>query len=143
VILSAARSQSFSSEIRGNVIVSSYYSFGYTHGFSSVKEIEKEQRELRQKIQCKTIDNYALAGLNHFLGYFQTMGRLVRACKRGIVLKYEDMIDDWEQFVAGLTRYLEFDDAVLRQIYERSRPLEAEDLQSHRRSGKPAHTTAN
>jgi Sulfotransferase domain len=120
-----------------DVIVSSYYSFGYTHSFSNVKEVEEEQRELREKIQGKTIDNYALAGANYFLGCFQTIERLFRACKRGVVLKYEDMIDNWEQFVTGLTRYLEFDDAVLRQIYERSRPLETEDLKSHRRSGKP------
>jgi len=120
-----------------DILVSSYYSFGYTHGFSTVKEIEKRQRQLRELIRRKTVDAYALEAANATLNHFHTVDRLAQACRRGIVLKYEDMIANWEKFSSGLTRYLDFDETVLHQICEQSRPLEREDLTSHRRSGRP------
>ena len=120
-----------------DILVSSYYSFGYTHGFGPVRQIEAQQRQAQGLIQRKTIDAYALEAADATLNYFRTIDRLAQACNRGIVLKYEDMIYNWEKFSSGLTRYLDLDPIVLHQIYERSRPLEREDLTSHRRAGRP------
>jgi hypothetical protein len=120
-----------------DIIVSSYYSFGHTHGLSPLRQLENQQRELREKIRSETIDSYALQAGKHFRRYFEIADRVARLCKRGIVLKYEDMIENWEKFSSGLTRYFDLDAKVLEQIYERSRPLKKEDAGSHRRSGKP------
>jgi Sulfotransferase domain len=120
-----------------DILVSSYYSFGYTHGFSTVKEIEERQQQLRELIRRQTVDAYALEAANATLNHLHTIDRLAQACGRGIVLKYEDMILDWKKFSSGLTRYLDFDETVLHQIREQSKPLEREDLASHRRSGRP------
>jgi hypothetical protein len=120
-----------------DILVSAYYSFGYTHGFSEVKEIQQQQRRLRELIRGKTIDDYALEVAASILNGFQIIDRLAQACEQGIVLKYEDMIDNWENFSSGLTKYLDISRKTLRHTYKRSRPLENEDETSHRRSGKP------
>jgi hypothetical protein len=120
-----------------DILVSSYYSFGYSHGFSAVKEIEEEQRQLRELILRQTVDAYALEAADATVNHFHAIDRLAQACRRGVVLKYEDMILDWEKFSSGLTRYLDFDETVLHQICEQSKPMERENLASHRRSGRP------
>src|SRR5947209_5962028 len=38
-----------------DILVSAYYSFGYSHGFSEVKEIREQQQRLRELIRGKTI----------------------------------------------------------------------------------------
>jgi hypothetical protein len=120
-----------------DILVSSYYSFGYTHEFSTVKEIEEQQRQVRELIRRKTIDAFALEVVNATLNHFNTIDRLAQACGRGIVLKYEDMIHNWEKFSSGLTNYLDIGRKALRHSYELSRPLENESDTGHRRSGKP------
>jgi SHS2 domain-containing protein len=120
-----------------DILVSSYYSFGYTHKFSAVKEIEEQQRQARERIRCKTIDTFALEIANATLNHFHIIDRLSQACNRGIVLKYEDMIDNWETFSSELTRYLDIGRKTLRHIYKETRPLENESGTGFRRSGKP------
>ncbi len=120
-----------------DIIVSSYYSFGYTHKFSTVKEIEEQQRQTRELIRRKTIDAFALEMANATLNHFHTIDRLSQACNRGIILKYEDMIDNWEKFSLGLTKYLDIGRKTLRHTYKRTRPLENESETGFRRSGKP------
>ena len=120
-----------------DILVSAYYSFGFTHSFSAVKEIREQQLLHRERVRSKKIDEFALESAVGTLGHFQLVGTLAQACRQGIVLKYEDMIDDWKKFSSGLTTYLDFNRRTLRRIYKRSRPLKKEDLTSHRRSGKP------
>src|ERR1700730_15019273 len=120
-----------------DVLHSFYYSFGYTHEFSTVKEIEEQQRKTRELVLCKTIDAFALEAANATLNHFHTIDRLSQACNRGIVLKYEDMIDNWEKFSSGLTKYLNIGRKTLRHTYKRSRPRQNEEQASHRRCGKP------
>jgi hypothetical protein len=120
-----------------DIIVSSYYSFGYTHEFSTVKEIEERQRLARELIRHKTIDIFALEVANATLEHFHTIDKLAQACGRGIILKYEDMIHNWETFSAGLTKYLDIGRKALRHTYKESRPLENESETGFRRSGKP------
>jgi Sulfotransferase domain len=120
-----------------DIIVSSYYSFGYTHEFSTVKEIKEQQRQARELIRGKTIDTFALEVANPTLNHFQIIERLSQACNRAIVLKYEDMIDNWEKFSSGLTTYLDIGRKTLRHTYKQTRPLENESETGFRRSGKP------
>ncbi len=120
-----------------DILVSWYYSFGYTHEFSTVKEIEEQQRRARELIRRMTIDTFALEVANPILNHFHIIDRLSQACNRGIVLKYEDMIDNWEKFSSGLTKYLNIGRKTLRYTYERTRPLENENETGFRRSGKP------
>lgn len=119
-----------------DIIVSWYYSIAFSHGISPSPEIAQLQHRMRDETQAEGLDGFALRWSDRMLGYFETIDRLAAASQHSVVLRYEDMIDDWENFVAGLTRYLEFDEEVLQQIYERSRPVAKEDNAAHRRSGK-------
>ena len=120
-----------------DILVSAYYSFGYTHGFSNVDEIKEVQEQRKIQIQSKTIDEYALEAAHGTLRNFETVDRLNKACTRSVVLKYEDMIENWDSFAKGLTKYINIKQQVLAQIYAQTRPREREDTKSHRRSGKP------
>jgi hypothetical protein len=120
-----------------SIIVSSYFSFGYTHGLSPVAEFRARQEESRRMIQSKTIDQYALDAAGGALSNFDRLQELSKVCKRSVVLKYEDMIDNWDVFVEDLTKYIDIKPAVLAKIYEKSRPRVEEKTDSHRRSGRP------
>jgi Sulfotransferase domain len=119
-----------------DILVSAYYSFGYSHEFSAVKQIREQQERIRDFVRSRTVDDYVLECAPAAVIYFQTVDRLLGACERSILLKYEDMINDWEKFASGLTRYLDISRRTLRQVYKRTRPRLKEDLTAHRRSGK-------
>jgi hypothetical protein len=119
-----------------DIIVSAYYSFGFTHGRSRVDVVRQKQDEMANDIQSKTLQEYARTTATPIRANFETAGNLLDACQRTVLLKYEDMIESWDHFATDLTRYLQIKPTVLAQIYERTRPRATEDLSSHRRSGK-------
>lgn len=119
-----------------DVLVSQYYSFGGSHLISLVPEIARQQLRDRKDIQTRTIDEYVLDCVNTTLGHFELIARLSDACRQAVVLRYEDMISDWPQFVRSLSRFADFEDSVLSQIYAQTRPRESMDISSHRRSGQ-------
>jgi len=120
-----------------DIVVSAYYSFGYTHAFSPADEVRARQEELRNKIRGMSIDEYALESAGEMLANFETLDKLSKACRRSVVLRYEDMIGNWNCFVRDLTKYVEIKRPVLTQLYKKSRPRKKEHVLSHRRSGKP------
>jgi hypothetical protein len=119
-----------------DILVSAYYSFGYSHQFSTVKEIREQQQQIREFVRSRTIDQYVLESAPAAVSYFQTVDRLIGGCERSILLTYEDMINDWKRFSSGLIQYLDLDRRTLREVYRRSRPRAREDPSAHRRSGK-------
>jgi hypothetical protein len=121
-----------------DILVSAYFSFGFSHGFSPVARIREREESFRNEIQGKTIDQYALDTADRIAGNFATLKRLRQACPRATVLRYEDMIEKFDEFIGSFTRYLKLSDAVIDEMYRRSRPQPAESVAAHRRSGKVA-----
>ncbi len=119
-----------------DILVSLYYSFGYTHGISPVSEIKEQQIELRDKIQALTLDDYVLSAANEIADNFDKLYNLNQACERSIVLRYEDLIGDFENFIRQLTTYVSLDQRVIQEIQQRSQPKQNENESAHRRSGK-------
>jgi len=120
-----------------DIIVSAYYSFGYTHGFSPVQQFREQQKRYRARLQNLSVDDYALDIAPWTLAYFDRLDKLSNVCERSVVLKFEDMIDNWSLFAERLTKYCSIEERVLTDLYRRSRPQEKEDFSSHRRSGRP------
>lgn len=120
-----------------DLLVSGYYSFGFTHPFSPVPEIRAKQEARRAAIQAKSIDQYVLDEAPTTRGHFETLLRLTRDCPRATLLRYEDMLQDWPRFEGELLTVLEFAPATLADLHARSRPPEREDAASHRRRGRP------
>jgi hypothetical protein len=119
-----------------DILVSSYYSFGHTHGFSKVKEIRDQEEATRSSIQAKSLDEYVLASAKVQAKNFKTLNELASACERSIILKYENMINNFDYFISKLSNHIHIEENVAREIYLRSRPKQQEDITSHRRSGQ-------
>lgn len=120
-----------------DILVSAYYSFGFTHGFSKVSKIRERQELLRRRIQRLSLDEYVLESAAATERDFSLIDELSSACERCTTLKYEDMIANWDHFTAELTRYIPLEQPALDETFRRSRPREKEDQTSHRRSGAP------
>lgn len=121
-----------------DILVSSYYSFRYAHSFSADKAIRKEQEEHRKKLATQTIDQYVLESVPIIKNQFEKLMKLENACDQHVIVRYEDMINNWDYFISGITKYINIKQSVIDHVYEESRPLEFENNSSHRRSGKPA-----
>ncbi|MDM4014148.1 hypothetical protein [Roseiconus lacunae] len=119
-----------------DIIVSSYYSFGFTHALSSVDEIRESQLAVRGEIQEQSLDEYAIKQASVQRAHFDRLFELLQICERGVLLKYEDMIGNFDRFASQLRTRLSVEDEVMEAIYQRTRPLKTEDPASHRRSGE-------
>lgn len=119
-----------------DILVSSYYSFGYNHGISPVEEIRKLEEATRNSILGQTIDEYSLAKAEEQKIYFQTLDRLVKKCDKSTVIRYEDMIENFDMFSRQIKACIPLRDEILRGIYNQSRPKPKEDPKQHRRSGQ-------
>jgi hypothetical protein len=120
-----------------DILVSAYYSQGYTHSFSKVASLRQKQKEKRRLVQSMTVDEYAIEFAPKVLGDFGLLQRLERTCSRKALLRYEDMVDNWDRFVEGFGSYLDVGPDLFGEMYKRTRPKAREDVSSHRRSGKP------
>ncbi len=119
-----------------DILVSSYFSFGFTHGLSRVNEIRDRQEDNRRSIREKTLDEYVLESVEKQIDLFKILYDLSSTCERSVILRYEDMINNFDGFVEQFIRYIPLEDAVIQGIYQRSRPKKIEDTTSHRRSGQ-------
>jgi hypothetical protein len=119
-----------------DILVSSYYSFGFTHGLSRVEEISARQKAVRRIIREQTLDEYVLQSAETQIRFFSILYDLSNACELSVILRYEDMIDNFDIFAEQLLRYVRLGDDVIQSIYEKSRPKKTEDTTSHRRSGQ-------
>lgn len=120
-----------------DILVSAYYSFGYNHGFSEVEGIQERQKVKRSDIQAKTVDEYVRDSADIVAENFATVDKLSSACGRSTVLKFETMINDFDQFTAQLTKYVNINPKVVQRMFERTRPKQKVDTTAHRRSGRP------
>lgn len=118
-----------------DILVSSYYSFGYTHALNSNKERRSEQLKKRKLIQSLTVDEYVIRNAERQIENFNALKTIADNCKNKVILKYEDMIENFDLFSKNLKTIVSISDDVVQNIYERSRPKKSIDNQSHRRSG--------
>ncbi len=119
-----------------DILVSSYYSFGFTHDLSDVGEIAELQTDLRMRVRAMTLDEWVIKDCQRILESFEMIERLANGAKHGVVLKYEDLVNDWDRFRTELARHVEISDDVFAEIHRRSRPRANKESGSHHRSGK-------
>lgn len=118
-----------------DILVSSYYSFGFTHPYSPVPEMREAQQAQKEYIQSLSVDEYVIQKVDHQVITFERIHELASICENSVVLKYEDMITKFDEFKSNLLRNLSVDDHVMEELFLRSRPKNNEDTTSHRRSG--------
>ena len=102
-----------------DVLVSSYYSFGFAHTAAEGGPWCCVSGERSLPVE-KTINDYVLEAAPAVRNGFEKIGELSSACRRSVVLRYEDIIFDWERFAGDLTRYLDIGRPVLAGIRRQS-----------------------
>lgn len=119
-----------------DIAISYYYSLGFSHVLSPIEKVRGKQLEQRRRVSAMTLDEYVISDMPWIVRDFALAEKLLGDCSRATLLKYEDMILNWDRFARDLTRHITLEDDVLDSIYEQSRPRDEEDIMAHRRSGK-------
>jgi hypothetical protein len=122
-----------------DIIVSMYYSFGFTHPLSPNEEIKAYQLERRRKIREKTIDEYALQIAPQVKEKFDIIRSLMQSvpAEDRILLTYEEMVEEFDDFYHRFSGFVELDPGVREKIFTHTRPMEKEQLTQHKRKGAP------
>ncbi len=118
-----------------DIIVSAYYSFGFHHKLSHKKEKRQEQLDCRSRLQTMGVDAYAIENYEFFLENFRLIAALRNQCQFAMVLKFEQMVSDFDQFADQLKQMIRLRPSVIRHAYNVSRPKQREK-DTHRRSGQ-------
>lgn len=120
-----------------DVLVSTYYSFGFSHVESPNPQMAPGLHNLRTQIQSESLDEFAIRMAPDVLKRFEGLYTVSQTCKHGAVLKYEDLIEHFDNFMCIFDRYISIPAKHKRDLYTLSRPRATEDPSAHKRSGKP------
>lgn len=118
-----------------DILVSAYYSFGFTHPLSKNKEIRESQLSDREVIQKLSLDEDVLRNAPILRDQFEAAYRLHQSCPQNRLLRYEDLIHNFSHFAEAFTEFCPVRSDVLEKIYRETRPQQKEEADSHRRSG--------
>lgn len=120
-----------------DILVSTYFSFGFSHGESANATIRAQQAAVKKRIQNdESLDAFVLGSARAVVRQFDRVQRVSEFSPRSAVLRYEDLINDFDRFMDQLTALVPVEDDAVPVIFSRSRPRSAEDVQSHHRSGR-------
>jgi hypothetical protein len=120
-----------------DILVSFYYSVAFTHGISDVPEIAKIQLERRTTALELGIDRFCMQFAPKILENFKIIVHIQNLCRCSLLLRYEDMVEDFQPFANKLTAFLDLNGESIGQLYKQSRPLFQESSTEHKRSGLP------
>lgn len=119
-----------------DILVSEFFSFGRSHELAEEPGMRAVQERVREKISSQTLDEYCLERAPELLAAFQKMKELHAACENGLLLRYEELIDDFPAFAREIAGFLKLPEEIIEEIRKQSRPGEGEDPAKHRRSGR-------
>jgi glycosyltransferase involved in cell wall biosynthesis len=119
-----------------DILISFYYSFGFTHVLSANPRIANGLQKLRAQIQSQSLDEFAIAIAPDILKRFEILHKLSKACKCATVLKYEELIDHFDDFIDDFSKYISIPEEKKQELFLASRPRDEEDRFAHKRSGK-------
>lgn len=122
-----------------DLLVSMYYSFGFSHPLSPNPEIGQYQQERRARIRQMDLDEYARQTAPELAARFEHLEKIYRrigASKR-LLLTYEEMILDFDSFYQKLGLFLEPEPGVRNKLFNRTRPEKSEHPDQHKRDGAP------
>lgn len=118
-----------------DLIVSKFYSDAYSHKISRNPVIAEGQLLKREKALADGLDEFCLQEAEPWKQDFALMADLVENCPKGTLLKYENMIHDFDIFGERIQKALNLSPEVMKNIYDRTRPVLTENKMKHRRDG--------
>jgi len=122
-----------------DILVSMYYSFGFSHPESPNPEIREYQRLRRQRIQALDIDAFAMAEAPAVERKFIRIFDLFQEWDDKVMLKYEEMIGDFDRFFTRLHTFMKISAGFRKRMEQLTRPQEVENVRQHKRLGQPGN----
>lgn len=123
-----------------DVLVSAYYSFGYSHVEPDSASMIDSFLKKRAKIQNQTIDEYVLQEMERWIkpAYMNYKKLRVESTNDVLYLKYNDYIEDTEGIVNKILTFfgLENRDLAKRLAMSANPITRLEEKDQHKRSGK-------
>lgn len=122
-----------------DVIVSSYYSFGFTHSLPANSKGKTSVLKVRDEIQQKGIDQYAIDFADELVQRYNGFKNLRESCDSYIYLKYDDFTNNTKQFILNLSNYLNvsLNNNDIELLCKEASPVQKNiQKESHKRSGK-------
>lgn len=122
-----------------DVLVSSFFSFGFTHALAPNDLRRETQLKRKADIQEKGIDQFVIEYAEEVLDRLNGYRKLRENCLSNLFLKYNDFTKDTATFIRKITDYIDvtLPDKVINEIVESARPIQSKvNPQSHKRSGK-------
>lgn len=123
-----------------DVLVSAYYSFGYSHEPPKGESRQQIFYERRKKIQEQGIDHYARdAAVNYLLPLYEKYKVLLETSELYLYLNYDEFKDNTTNFVQKIANFLEVDipEQQVKQIADEASPIQQNhNTNQHKRSGK-------
>ena len=123
-----------------DVLVSAYYSFGFSHSAPVGEKAREEFLKVREQIITQGIDQYALQATDEWvLDVYEGYQRIRESAPDNLFLTYDDFRLDTGAFIDRIAHYLDIEVPAERkaQLVGNARPEQArENIMSHQRSGK-------
>lgn len=120
-----------------DILVSMYYSFGFTHTLSPNKKIRRCQIERRERIRQLGLDKYVQEVGPRLKAQFDFLSCVLGNTESVKLLKYEDMLHNYDSFYDQLAEVLALNSDIKEMLYVQSRPRTTEEPAQHKRSGSP------
>lgn len=123
-----------------DVLISGYYSFGFTHRKPLGKGRKDNFRRLREEVLSMSIDEYALSRAESWITpLYDGYKKLLETSSSYLFLKYENFSEDPQRFIESIEDYIGIEayQKDKEKIAHIAAPIQAnEDRSSHKRSGK-------
>ena len=118
-----------------DIIISYYYSQAYSHDLSPNSEIKKIQMKNRKHALEIGIDQYAIEMADFLNTKFNILIKIIKSNDNSILLRYEDMIYDYDNFYAEINDFIKLKPETKEIIFQNTRP-EKKGINNHRRNGE-------
>lgn len=118
-----------------DIIVSYFYSEAYSHVISSNPTISSIQLQRREHAIKIGLDQYAIEKADHLNEKFKLMADILQENANAVLLRYEDMIYDYDNFYKKLSDAIPLPLETKEMIFTYTRPRQGSNY-SHRRSGE-------
>jgi hypothetical protein len=121
-----------------DILVSNYYHQARGYKLNIEEETRKVQQQNIKEAQSMTIDEYLLKEdvIKFYVESFDTINKVYDEAEQKILLKYEDMINNWNVYIETLLSFVELEIQFIKQFHQDTRPAIVEDVSKHKRSGK-------
>jgi hypothetical protein len=120
-----------------DVLISIFFSFGFSHDRSPVPSVAALQEKRRKEIQAMGLEKFCEMEATKQKQIFDTLARLKDESAAAVVIRYEDLFSSFDTAVLPLKKALMLDEDTIDAIREEFGAVEEENPMAHRRSGRP------